>query len=738
MRTSNQVLAFGVGVFVVCGQALPVVSQTVQEPIASSETVQSIKAEKPNSQQAEGGGRSQSEASSTSATIAQPDQTEAAIKPDQASVKRSASEPIPTISVSASTLTAKLQPKLKAAAKLSSPEPLKRTEVPPFKLTAKLQPKLKAAQASVVKASQSAQTPKLNKSISLADFKSQQTQVSQATPATPTPGTTVPGTTPGSETLPFTPGTPFLVPGSSSPGEGIVQSQPISPAKAGSAPDYLNPSPNPLYFPTRPEDVRLRGIQPITLQQSLELAKRNNRDLQISIRQLERSRASLREAEAALYPSLTVQSSLTQSQSASGELSERISNQASQAASQLQQELLNQAEAQGETTTQNQGASGTQGQTRAGGGADRANLALSGTVGLSYDIFTSGQRPARIRAAERQVRADQLQVEITEQQLRLDVSNAYYNLQEADEAVRIQESAVRNAEASLRDTQALERAGLGTRFDVLRAQVQLANARQDLTNATANQQVRRRELARVLAVPPSIDLAAADPVEVAGRWNLTLPQTIVLAFKHRAELEQQLAQRELAEQQRKVALAALGPTVTLQVQYNVLDNLRDTVGFVDGYSLSAGMNWNVFDGGAARARASQQEANIRVAEARFAQARENVQLQVETAFTNLQSSFLNIDTSRQAVAQAREALRLARLRFQAGVGTQTDVINAENDLTRAEGNLITAVLGYNRALASLQRSVTNLPIPVGSTTPSIPSPATGIPPISTPTSPTVQ
>jgi len=49
-------------------------------------------------------------------------------------------------------------------------------------------------------------------------------------------------------------------------------------------------------------------------------------------------------------------------------------------------------------------------------------------------------------------------------------------------------------------------------------------------------------------------------------------------------------------------------------------------------------------------------------------------------------------------------LRLARLRFQAGVGTQTEVIDAETDLTRAEGNRVKAILDYNRAMASLQRA----------------------------------
>jgi outer membrane protein TolC len=52
---------------------------------------------------------------------------------------------------------------------------------------------------------------------------------------------------------------------------------------------------------------------------------------------------------------------------------------------------------------------------------------------------------------------------------------------------------------------------------------------------------------------------------------------------------------------------------------------------------------------------------------------------------------------------------LARLRFQAGVGTQTDRLNAETRLTRARGNVLIAIIGYNRALAALNRAVSNLP-----------------------------
>ncbi len=508
---------------------------------------------------------------------------------------------------------------------------------------------------------------------------------------------------PGINPAPVTPLAPtFTSPSPGIPGtETLIPTQPIGPAKPGAAPDYLNPSPNPLSLPTKPEEVKLRGIQPITLLQALELAKRNSPTLQRTYLLYERSQAQLRQAQAALYPTLGVQGGITQQLSPQADLQARAAQRQFDAQQQLLPPQFRSSEGRPK--------------------AANASLGLGGTFQVGYNIFTSGQRPAQIRAAEQQLRVDQLQVEVDWQQLQLDVSNAYYNLQQADEDVRIGQAAVRNAEASLRDTVALERAGLGTRFDVLRAQVQLANNQQQLTSALGVQQISRRTLAQLLSISPSIDLAAADPVQIAGRWPLSLEDTIVLAFKNRAELEQFLAQREVAEQQKKAILATLGPTIALAVQYQTFNNLRDQLGFGNGYSAGLTMNWNFFQGGAVRAQANQQEANKAATEVSFANTRNQIRLQVETAYTTLGTSFQNIDTNRQAVVQAREALRLARLRFQAGVGTQTDVINSENDLTNAEGNLVRSILDYNRALAKLTREVTNLPIATGSQIPSIPT-----------------
>ncbi len=334
-------------------------------------------------------------------------------------------------------------------------------------------------------------------------------------------------------------------------------------------------------------------------------------------------------------------------------------------------------------------------------------------MALSYNLYTSGSRSASIRAAEEQVRFDQLGVDVQVETVRLNVATDYYNLQNADQQVLIQQAAVTNALASLRDAQALENAGIGTRFDTLRAQVQVANSTQKLTNAQAQQQIARRQLAQRLSISQSVDLSAAEPIEVVGLWNLSLEDSIILAFKNRAELEQQLTNRNIAEQNRRLALSAIGPQVSVGANYNISDPFATSYtnfngGASDQYSLAATVKLLLFDGGAARASAAQQEANKAIAETNFANTRNQIRFNVERDYANLQANLSNIQTSTVALAQARESLRLARLRFQAGVGTQTDVISAENDLTNSEGNYVAAIVNYNISLASLQRDTSSI------------------------------
>jgi outer membrane protein TolC len=346
---------------------------------------------------------------------------------------------------------------------------------------------------------------------------------------------------------------------------------------------------------------------------------------------------------------------------------------------------------------------------RALGNDDATTDTFDAEVQVSYNLLNGGQVAAQIREAKHQIRFLQLEVEQITEEIDLEATESYYDLQEANQQVEIEQQAVEQANQTLRDAELLQEAGLGTRFDVIRGQVDLANSEQALTQAIATQSIARRQLSESLGLGQQVEVTIADEIEPVEPWELSLEETIVLAYRNRAELEQQLVQREIEEENRRIALSALRPQVSVFASYNVLDILDDDFDGSTGYTIGAQLQWRLFDGGAARARKRQAEIDLELAEVAFEQERNQIRLQVEQAYFGFQANEQNIKTAAAAVQLAEESLRLARLRFQAGVGTQTDVIDAQTELTRARGNLLTAIVNYNNSIASLRRAVSNTP-----------------------------
>jgi OMF family outer membrane factor len=329
-------------------------------------------------------------------------------------------------------------------------------------------------------------------------------------------------------------------------------------------------------------------------------------------------------------------------------------------------------------------------------------------VGINYNIFDSGVNELTIRSAENNLRIAEATLSQARQTIRLSIVTAYYSLQNADETIRIRRKAVENAEKSLKDTQSRERAGVGTKFDVLQADVSLANAKQDVFNAEAAQLIARRELSRQINYPPTVEITAADKIVPVAPWKLPIEETILLAVRNRAELDIRRLEREVARDRATTSLARLGPQLSVFANLNTVADFSTGGGIGTGYQLGAKLDWSLYDGGKAAAQVNQFKADQATAETNFEKTARQARYDVEESYINQRSRFQQIETATVAVKQAEEALRLARLRLDAGVGTQLEVITAESDFTRADVNRVQAIIGYNQSRANLERAVSGL------------------------------
>ncbi len=434
----------------------------------------------------------------------------------------------------------------------------------------------------------------------------------------------------------------------------LAQRTPTAPA-----PNSNTKLQNNLNLPKTGNEIQITNNKSITLNQAIDIAFRNNREVQAARLNVDKSQTGIRAAQA----TQAVQVGLT-------------------------------------STLQNQGSPliiGTQSQFRNSTSTD-----IQGSLQATYNILSAGRNQNSVRAAQEQVNFDRLDLIRVEQKVRGDVITAYYDLQAADSSVIINQAAVTDATRSLSDAQLQEKAGIGTKFDILRAQVQLATANQDLTNAQGQQQTARKKIAQLLVVDNNTEFTAADAVRESGTWGYSLEDSVVIAYKNRPEVKQQLSLRRISEQQQIVAAAANSAQVNLFANYTLGKSLTTSTAAQDNYALGAQLSWNFLDGGAAEAGANRERVNQQIFENQFTTTRNQIRFEVEQAYYGLGTNQKNIATSTQALQQAEESLKLARLRFQAGVGTQTDVIQAQTALARARGNRITAIVNYNRSLASLR------------------------------------
>ena len=293
-------------------------------------------------------------------------------------------------------------------------------------------------------------------------------------------------------------------------------------------------------------------------------------------------------------------------------------------------------------------------------------------------------------------------LEATHNQLALDVSEAFYGVLLAVEFVKVSQQTVDLVEKQLQIARNLFDSGAATKFDVLRAEVQLANAKSQL--------IRTQNTARTAknAYKNILNINLTENVNVKGDFDapnveLDLETLILTAKTHRPEIHQ-FGFNEQANQKR-VAIAKTGsrPDISFFANYQVDDNerLREmnrTWNF--GFSL----NLPIFDGFATKAAVQESETALRQAQLGKHQMIDGIEFEVRSAYLNLVEAKALIEVQKNTVEQARESLRIANLRYENGIITSVEFTDAQLALTQAEVNRLQSLYDYVVGLKRLEKA----------------------------------
>jgi outer membrane protein TolC len=218
--------------------------------------------------------------------------------------------------------------------------------------------------------------------------------------------------------------------------------------------------------------------------------------------------------------------------------------------------------------------------------------------------------------------------------------------------------------------------------------------------------IARGDLATTLGAPAATQIRVQPLNEVPTPSSIadTVEQAIHRALEHRPDLQARVADIHLAQAERQTARSAFYPNLSMSASPNAQSLYFQQQNLPWGHTasltgnLTLSLNWTIFDGGARRSRLAQAEAHIREAEALTNAARDQIEDQVWTAYSNLNTAFRQREAAIALLAASTESYSAALESYNYGVRNLLDVTNAQKVLAQARS---TDILARTQVLAAL-------------------------------------
>lgn len=345
------------------------------------------------------------------------------------------------------------------------------------------------------------------------------------------------------------------------------------------------------------------------------------------------------------------------------------------------------------------------------------NRNWNANIQIVQSIYEGGRIVSSFRAAKLTKEQAFLQHQTVVADTLVATRVAYYDVLLAAQEILVRDASVNLLTKELDEQQRRYDAGTVPRFNVLRAEVAVANARPALIRANNAHRIAKNNLAQLLGydlpkdVWENIPLTLTDTLNVSP-FTVQLPEAIALALERRTELGALRKAEQLRKEDIISAKSGRLPSVQAFAGWGWRDSAltTDLGDDVDGWQVGAQVNWYIFDGLATRGRIGQAKAAHEKSRVELDDAGSKVELEVRTAYSVLIGAKEVLDSQKKVQEQAEETLRLAKSRADAGSGTQLDVLSAETELTQARTTQVQAEYAYAVAVAKLERAIGVAPV----------------------------
>jgi outer membrane protein len=346
-------------------------------------------------------------------------------------------------------------------------------------------------------------------------------------------------------------------------------------------------------------------------------------------------------------------------------------------------------------------------------GVQPINNSWTANIQLVQTIYQGGQVNSSLRSARLTKDQALLDYETVVADSVLAVRIAYYDVLLAAEQIEVNVASVKLLTQQSEDQKRRFDAGTVPRFNVLQAEVELANEQPKLIQARNAYRISKNNLMNTLGqhVPrnvwENIPLQLTDKLD-SEPYKIELPVAIATALDKRSELAS-LRKEELLRKEGVIgAKSNYKPTVQLFGGYGArnAEFISDDPAYtIHGASAGAQFTWSIFDGLLTKGKTDQAKALHEGTVVQVDNEARSIELEVRTDYSDFIEASETLESQKKVQEEAEESLRLAKARFDAGTGTQLDVLSAQTSLTQARSTQVQALHDYDVARARLERAM---------------------------------
>jgi outer membrane protein len=322
------------------------------------------------------------------------------------------------------------------------------------------------------------------------------------------------------------------------------------------------------------------------------------------------------------------------------------------------------------------------------------------TFGSSVFDFSLWKRYQASRANVDASKADSLS---TREQVILLVVSQYIGSLRSLANVEASKSRVDLAQALYDQAADLQKEGVGTGIDTLRANVELQNEKQRLLEAQNERDSNLFGLSKLLSLDPRQPVELADSLSFFETPQPDVEPSIDAALANREEWKALTAREKSAKLEKQSRQYQRLPSLRFDGNWAYFGTSATTG--IPTYQYQASVNMPIFTSGRVKAEIAKADLELQKLGQQKIDLRNQIALDVKTSLLNLQSARNEVQVANLGVQLAKDEVDQARDRFRAGVANNIEVISAQDSLARANDNQILALYRFNQARADFARSI---------------------------------